>query len=340
LIDREEKRAMWEEGLRVALRCMTETPFTGHHGDYVTMPPRNVVPKPRQKPHPPVWVACSRRDTIHLAAQKGIGALTFAFIDPEEATQWVGDYYKTLEDECVPIGDVVNPNVACVTTFMCAPTEEQAIARGTVGANFFGYSLGHYYLFGQHQPGVTDVWAEFEARRAEHGYDPEAVRRAAENPERLGATAVQQGVSGLRGSVGTPEQIREYLRRYEELGVDQVIFVSQAGRNRHDDIMESLELFAKTVLPEFAERDEKLSAEKEARLAPIIEKVMARKPESDHPPLPSPDYSFPAMARAAAERAGADEFLAAMEEFATQRALGTGPRRPAPLGGPGGAVLP
>ncbi len=65
----------------------------------------------------------------------------------------MSDYYETLENECVPIGDAVNPNVACVTTFMCAPTEEQAIARGTVGANFFGYSLGHYYLFGQHQPG-------------------------------------------------------------------------------------------------------------------------------------------------------------------------------------------
>ena len=57
-IDPLEKRAMWEEGLRVALRCLTETPFTGHAGDYVTMPPRNVVPKPVQKPHPPVWVAC------------------------------------------------------------------------------------------------------------------------------------------------------------------------------------------------------------------------------------------------------------------------------------------
>jgi len=340
LIDREQKRAMWEEGLRVALRCMTEAPFTGHHGDFVTMPPRNVVPKPRQKPHPPVWVACSRRDTIHLAAQKGIGALTFAFMDPEEATQWVGDYYRTLEDECVPIGDVVNPNVACVTTFMCAPTEEQAIARGTVGANFFGYSLAHYYLFGQHQPGVTDVWAEFEERRAQHGFDPAVVRQAAANPQILGATAVQAGVSGLRGSVGTPEQIREYLRRYEELGVDQVIFVSQAGRNRHEDIMESLELFGKTVLPEFAERDVKLSAEKETRLAPIIEKLMARKPESDHPPLPSPDYTFPAIPRATAERAGADEFLAAMEELASQRALGIAPRRGAPLGGPGGLVLP
>ena len=46
-----------------------------------------------QKPHPPVWVACSRRDTIHLAAQKGIGALAFAFVDPEEAQHWVDDYY-------------------------------------------------------------------------------------------------------------------------------------------------------------------------------------------------------------------------------------------------------
>ena len=115
LIDPIEKRAMWEEGLRVALRCMTETPFTGHGGEHVTMPPRNVVPKPLQKPHPPVWVACSRRDTIHLAAQHGIGALAFAFIDPEEAQHWVDDYHDTLENDCVPIGDAVNPNIACVT---------------------------------------------------------------------------------------------------------------------------------------------------------------------------------------------------------------------------------
>jgi alkanesulfonate monooxygenase SsuD/methylene tetrahydromethanopterin reductase-like flavin-dependent oxidoreductase (luciferase family) len=337
LIDPAQKRAMWEEGLRVAVRCMTETPFTGHTGDWVTMPPRNVVPKPLQKPHPPIWVACSRRDTIHLAALKGIGALTFAFIDPEEATHWVSDYYTTLENECVPIGDAVNPNVACVTTFMCAETEEEAIRRGTEGANFFGYSLGHYYLFGQHQPGRTDVWAEFEERRAQQGYDPEAVRKAAANPERLGAKAVEQGVAGLRGAVGTPEQLREFLRRYEEYGVDQVIFVSQAGKNRHEDIMESLALFGREVLPEFAERDERREKEKAARLAPIIERVMARKPSQDHPALASPDYNFPAMPRAAADRAGADEFLAAIEELANQRAVGI---RAPMLGGRGGVALP
>src|SRR4051812_49788310 len=102
-IDPAAKRAMWDEGTRVALRCMTEAPFTGHAGEFVTMPPRNVVPKPFQKPHPPVWVACTRRETIHLAAQHGIGALSFAFFDPEEARHWVDDYYATLASDAVPI---------------------------------------------------------------------------------------------------------------------------------------------------------------------------------------------------------------------------------------------
>ena len=192
-IDPAEKRAMWEEGLRVALRCMTETPFTGHAGPHVTMPPRNVVPKPHQQPHPPVWVACTRRETIHLAAQRGIGALSFAFFDPEEARHWVDDYYATLESEGVPIGDAVNANLACVTTFMCHDDEHEAIARGAEGTNFFGYSLAHYYVFGRHQPGVTDVWAEYERQRAEAGYDPAALGAAGQLTAKAGDGA------GLRG---------------------------------------------------------------------------------------------------------------------------------------------
>ena len=321
MIDPDRKRAMWEEGLRVAVRCLTEAPFTGHSGEFVTMPPRNVVPKPRQKPHPPLWVACSRRDTIHMAAQKGLGALSFAFIDPEEARFWVDDYYGTLERDGVPLGDAVNPNLACVTTFMCHPDEEEALRRGLEGANFFGYSLAHYYVFGRHQPARTDVWAEFQKRRAEQGYDPDAVTAAAQNQERLGAKVVEQGVGGLRGAVGTPEQLREYLRRYEECGVDQVIFCYQAGKNRHDHIMEALELFGREVLPEFAERDERAQRAKAERLAPIVEQVMARKPADDHPPLPADEYEFPAIPRAMADRFGNDQFHQMLDTFAEQAAL-------------------
>lgn len=322
LIDPAEKRAMWEEGLRVALRCLTEEPFTGHHGPHVTMPPRNVVPKPVQKPHPPVWVACSRRDTILLAARKAIGALAFAFVNPEDARQWVDDYYATLEREGVPVGDAVNANLACVTTFMCHPDEDEALARGLEGANFFGYSLAHYYVFGRHRPGVTDVWSEYRARRAEHGFDPEEVAAAAANQDRLGAKVVQDGLGGLRGAIGTPAQLRDFLLRYEEAGVDQVILCSQAGRNRHEHIMESLELLGREVLPAIRERDEAAQRAKEQRLAPIVEKVMARKPASDHPPLPADDYSFPAIPRAVADRTGSDDFHAWLDRFADQAAGG------------------
>jgi alkanesulfonate monooxygenase SsuD/methylene tetrahydromethanopterin reductase-like flavin-dependent oxidoreductase (luciferase family) len=327
LVNPEEKRAMWEEGLRVALRCLTEEPFSGHAGRYVTMPPRNVVPKPRQRPHPPVWVACSRRETIHLAAQKGIGALSFSFFDPEEARHWVNDYYATLEREGVPIGDAVNANIACVTPFMCHRDEATAIERGVEGTNFLGYSLAHYYIFGRHRPARTNVWTEYQRKRAEVGYDPAAVASAAAHTDRLGAKVVLDDASGLRGAVGTPAQIREYLRRYEEFGVDQLIFATTVGKNRHDHIMESLELFGREVLPEFQERDERQTREKATRMAPVIDAVMARKPAHDHPPLANPEYEIPAIARATADREGAAKFHEWLDEFAGKMAAGEDVRR-------------
>jgi alkanesulfonate monooxygenase SsuD/methylene tetrahydromethanopterin reductase-like flavin-dependent oxidoreductase (luciferase family) len=326
LIDPALKREMWLEGLEVAVRCMTEEPFTGVDGTYVSMPPRNVVPKPVQKPHPPLWVACSRRDTILLAAEKGIGALTFAFIDPEEAKQWIGDYERTLAESCVPVGKAVNPNVACVTPMMCAPTEEEAVARGVEGGNFFGYSLAHFYVFGEHMPGSTDVWAEYVERRDEKGFSPEAAARALEE-DRLGAKLASEDATGLRGAVGTPDQIRDYLRRYEEAGVDQLIFVMQAGKNRHDHICEALELFGTQVLPEFKERDEAATKAKAERLAPVVEAALARRTEPEG--LMPEGYCFPAIPRRMVDASGNAEAKKWLEQIAEDRALG---KRDATLG--------
>ncbi len=312
------KREMWEEGLQVAVRCMTETPFTGHQGKHCSMPPRNVVPKPVQQPHPPLWVACSRRDTILLAAEKGIGALTFTFIDPEEARHWVGDYRRTLVDKCVPIGQAVNPEIACVTPMMVHQDEQEAIRRGLEGGNFFGYSLAHFYVFGEHRPGKTNVWDEFQAKRHEMGYNPEVA--VALEQERLGAKVAAQGGQGLRGAIGTPDQLREFLRRYEECGVDQVIFVQQAGRNKHEHIMESLEIFGKEILPEFKDRDEVLRARKFVELEPAIEAALNRRTD-DRPDLPQ-DYVMTPLARDFVKSAGAGE--QALEEVARRTAAGEG----------------
>ena len=312
------KRDAWLEGLETAIRCMVETPFTGVTGEFVSMPPRNVVPKPVQKPHPPLWVACSRRDTILLAARKGIGALTFAFIDPEEALHWVTDYERTLIEECVPVGFAVNPQVACVTPMMLHHDEGEAIRRGAEGANFFGYSLGHYYVFGTHRPGVTNVWQEYQERRGAQGYDPEPVARAIEE-ERLGAKVAAGDTTGLRGCTGTPQQAREYLRRYEEAGVDQVIFVLQAGRTRHEHIMESIELFGREVLPEFIERDAAAVDRKLQRLAPHIEAALARKSATT---VDIGDYAFDALPKQWADATHDDNLNGQLRKFADDRAAG------------------
>ncbi len=307
-IDPALKREQWREGLQVALRCMTEEPFTGHDGAFVTMPPRNVVPKPYQKPHPPVWVACSRHDTVLLAAREGIGALTFTFIDPEEAAKWVADYERVLAEECVPIGLAVNPRIACVTPMMCHHDAETALRMGLEGANFFGYSLAHYYIFGEHVPAQTHVWDEFQAKRDEMGYSAEVA--VALEREVLGAKIAAGQIEGLRGAIGTPDQIRQFLRRYEAAGIDQVIFVMQSGRNRHADIMSSLELFAAEVMPEFADRAEAFDEAKASRLAPVLDAAMARRVD-DRPPMPD-GYTLTALPKQFLQAAGGDELVEAV----------------------------
>jgi alkanesulfonate monooxygenase SsuD/methylene tetrahydromethanopterin reductase-like flavin-dependent oxidoreductase (luciferase family) len=290
-VPRESKREQWSEALDVLTRMFVESPFAGHEGPHLRIPVRNVVPKPAQKPHPPLWVACSRRETIHLAAERGIGALSFAFVEAAEARAFVDDYYATIASpSCVPAGFAVNANVAVVLPFMCHRDEATAIERGIDGAHFFGYSLGHYYLFGEHSPGRTDLWSEFGERRAQFGFD-RAI--AAQTDAELGARVFEEGFGSLRGAIGTPEQIRTLLMGYAEVGVDQVIFVSQAGRNRHEHICESLELFAAEVLPDFADGEEEREARKAERLAAAVEQALARRP----PPREAPPTTVPAGGR-------------------------------------------
>jgi len=255
-IDPAERRAMWRETTEQVANMLAMDPYPGYQGKYFAMPVRNVVPKPVQKPHPPLWVACSNRETIHLAAQLGMGALTFAFINPDEAAHWITDYYDTFKRECVPIGHSVNPNVAMVTGFSCHADAEEAGRRGMDGFRFFQFALGHHYSFGKHTPGRTDIWKKFVAVR-----------------EQLGLEVLGGGT----GCIGTPAQLQASLRQFEHNGVDQTIFIQQGGNNRHEHICEALELFARDVMPEFKERDAARQAKKMQELQPYIEAAFERK---------------------------------------------------------------
>ncbi|HEX5229676.1 MAG TPA: LLM class flavin-dependent oxidoreductase [Bryobacteraceae bacterium] len=255
LVPQSEKKNMQMEGMRVAVRMLVESPFTGHQGQYVTVPPRNVLPKPMQKPHPPLWMACSRRESIIQAAKLGLGALTFSFVSPEEARQWVKDYYEVIENECEPLGYAVNPNFAVAAPFLCDRNRERMEQLGAESYGFFIYGLGHYSFFGEHRPAKTDIWNEFK-----------------NNPKDF---APPEG--RIQDCVGTPDMLRERLRDFEQAGIDQVLCISQAGKIPHELLCSSIELFSKEVLPEFKDRDLANASKIAERRARINERAMKRK---------------------------------------------------------------
>ena len=260
-VDRALKKAMWEEATREICNMMASTPYEGFEGEFFSMPSRNVIPKPMQDPHPPLWVAASRRETTMVAARLGMGSLGFGFETPDELGERTREYYRLVREECFPIGHAINPALAVLNTFMCAETDEEAARRSANGPTFFSHSLGYYYnpqTGGQHQPGKQNLYRNMlemnpEAREAARLQTEAEIAR--EEPEEEVQRALFRGARA-QGAVGSEDTIRRNIKRYEEQHLDTLILIAQCGDRKHEHIMESIERFGTKILPEFKERHE------------------------------------------------------------------------------------
>lgn len=232
-----DKREIWEESIQALIPMLTQHGCE-FHGKYIDFPLRNVIPKPYQAPHPPLWVACSSLATIEMAGQRGMGALGFQFVSPDAAVAWVTCYYNNFVHRLQKLADYsTNPNIAMVCGFMCAKTDELAMERAS-GWTFFIFALQHLSKHGYAEPGKGNMWEAYQEWR--------------QTPKAQEALHT--------GLVGSPETIRARLREYEKSHIDQVILLNQSGKTTHEHICESLELFAREVMPEFQDRDDKHQA--------------------------------------------------------------------------------
>jgi alkanesulfonate monooxygenase SsuD/methylene tetrahydromethanopterin reductase-like flavin-dependent oxidoreductase (luciferase family) len=205
-----------------------------------------------------------------VAARLGMGSLGFAFETPEEAHERVQQYYQLVREECTPIGKAINPALAVLSSLMCCETDEEALAKGVEGTQFFSYSLSYYYApmtGAAHQPGKVNIYRRFKDTPEDQRMEMFGLRRrlggfggfgggdAEQEPEdevqRALWRAAQRG-----GCIGTPDFIRETLRKYEDAHLDTMIFVAQSGARKHEDVMDSIHRFGTKVLPEFKERHE------------------------------------------------------------------------------------
>ncbi|PKB60793.1 MAG: hypothetical protein BZY65_00230 [SAR202 cluster bacterium Ae2-Chloro-G2] len=249
-VDWDQRQEMTEEVLGQVARMMVEEPYRGYGGEHFSFPPRNILPKPQQKPHPPLWLACSHRESILKAARLGIGALSFGFTDPNTTKQWVDAYHDTFRREAIPIGYAINPNLSVLSRLICCPTDPEA-KRIQDKVHFWWYGFVHYFGHGSHKPGVTNLWDNYTKSDYKFEWDT--------------------------GTIGTPEKISATLRDYEQAGLDQIVFSVESGTISHEEICATLELFAKDVMPAFKQRDEQRASLKYSRDQTLSREVMARK---------------------------------------------------------------
>ena len=244
-VDINDTRGMWEEALSIIPRMWTEEVFS-HEGTYYNIPPREVIPKPVQKPHPPIWVACTQLETFKLAGERGIGALCFTIGNPGELQNRIQAYRESIKT-ANPVGKFVNNQVSAFTIAYCDENNQKGREiGGNAGVWYFNHSrTRHSSDWAGVDPASVPKDYEYHLQRENY----EAHRRADSSPEEL--------IDNGSFCAGDPDACIRIAERYESFGIDQLMPIFQAGGIPHEKVMKSIRLFGKHVIPHFQEKERK-----------------------------------------------------------------------------------
>ena len=232
----DETKKTWDEYVRVIPKMWTQERF-GWQGRAFSMPERTIVPKPYQKPHPPMWVAVTSVGTEIDAAERGLGSLGLSFGGVGEQAQKIEGYRKRIQS-CDPVGEFVNEQVNTVSFLYCHEDDEKGITTGQQLAGTFNYlseqTLATRQAFPT--PSYLSPGLLYQLRRESTG-GPEG--------------RVPEGLT-----IGDPHRVAQAVARWEEAGVDRINFLlNVAEMVPQEDVLASMRLFAKEVMPQF-QRDE------------------------------------------------------------------------------------
>ena len=262
-IDPRDTRDMWDECIRMIPRMWTEEKFSWK-GRFFDIPERVILPKPYQKPHPPMWMAGTQPASFQLAAERGFGAMSMATGVPQRLTKHINAYRERIAS-CEPIGEVVNNQWANFTVGYCDEDDRSGRELGTAAIKHF---------FGANSPYTKDAAGIYEQLIKDWGGEiPEHLQYSLRQrrPGEAGLPALQEGrqspIAMLQtvpadqmcdtGVIiaGDPESCIKGIKLHEEAGVDQIMLLVQTPLIPHEKVMKSLRLLGKYVLPKFRDED-------------------------------------------------------------------------------------
>jgi alkanesulfonate monooxygenase SsuD/methylene tetrahydromethanopterin reductase-like flavin-dependent oxidoreductase (luciferase family) len=243
-IDPHETRAMWSEALEHIVAAWTEDEYQAD-GKYWRMgAPRRVLPKPLQDPHPPIWGATSSPDGHREIGRHGLGLCSFTVgVPPEDLAERI-DMYRQGQKECEkPAGKFANDQAATFTMVHCAPTNDEAYEQAAE-------SFPWYVRTGARLIGSVAEWLEGK-ELGTYQYTAGPLQHDREGAlEHLNFEYLRDSGSAV---VGDPDRCVELAKRYEAAGCDLLLCLVNPYKIPHEQVMRSIELMGKHVIPEFQE---------------------------------------------------------------------------------------
>jgi alkanesulfonate monooxygenase SsuD/methylene tetrahydromethanopterin reductase-like flavin-dependent oxidoreductase (luciferase family) len=240
--DLRDTRGMWQEFAELLPRIWTEEVIS-HRGVYFRIPPREVLPKPVQDPHPPLWSACGSDETARLSGAFGMGGLFSGEGGPQRVEQLIALYRQSLGT--VP-GKPVR-HAALMTAGYCHEDPKVAARRGT--------ELIDWYMEQQRERARL-VWRDYDPATVPPDYQGYYARdqRLASGPHPGEPSPAEVREECQKFCVGTPADCIRFLELYETLGIEEVILLCAVGPATHDEVLHTIRLFGEAVIPHFAAR--------------------------------------------------------------------------------------
>ena len=239
----DDTKRTWDEYCRVIPKMWTEERFS-YAGTYFSMPERCVLPKPVQDPHPPLWVAVTAPGIEFDAADRGMGALILSIADIERNIPRIQEYRARIA-RCNPVGSFVTNQVAIANWMYCHADDAHAKRTGDELIGIFGYMAGQTVEISEAYPannyaalGLLGVLRP----------DPNAPDDGKKPP-----------ATGL--CFGSPDALIDTISRWEAAGADHLVFMVQAREHlAQQDVLDSLRLFAREVMPHFSAQRQAVTA--------------------------------------------------------------------------------
>ncbi len=247
--DLAELQPMIDESMYLIPKIMTQDEIE-HNGKYIQIPRRPIHPKPLQKPHPPLYYACTREATLELAGRRGIGALVLGFSGPEEIARKNAVYRENFRNRKIEdqVGVVPTEHLAAFCAACVLDDRDEARRIGLRGQRFFAEAIAYWYQGGA-KPSTDDLSAEEQEAALNQGKEA-IVTYLSEEKITIG-DELTSNYAVAQDAYGNADDCIRYVTRLQEAGADEVLFLFQMGTIPHEAIMQTIRNIGAKVIPHF-----------------------------------------------------------------------------------------